>query len=268
MNRTTRELSEVQGVKSSLTNGQTKPNRVVNTNRSRKKAFAVLRRVSAGAIVVLFSLGLKAGTLSSINAYIGFAKTLKSTMGALVGETTVTPACALGRWDRYVYGYYGQREQGKPNYFGQHWQAIRNPYTGEFFYTSETRDQETGRWREVDHESISIPSLSRTTYTCVLNPTAPIVYNRLEDFSIQVWAASVKKTGYFSPKEPYTAFMKCDATSHQCNCAQINFMQQSTKIRSNPIPLRDSGTVTVKMPIPQYEYSFPPLLWVGDWKDY
>ncbi|HOK78526.1 MAG TPA: hypothetical protein PLW35_12495 [Verrucomicrobiota bacterium] len=268
MNRTTRELPEVQGVKSSLTNRQAKPNRVVNTNRLRKKAFAVLRRVSAGAIVVLFSLGLKAGTLSTINAYIGFAKTLKSTVGELVGGTTVTPACALGRWDYYVYGIYGKTEDGKPKYFGQHWQAIRNPYTGEYFYREESRDERTGRWHEVRHEPISIPSLSRATYTCVLSPNAQMIYNRLEDFSIQVWAASVKKTGYFPPKEPYTAYMKCDATSRQCNCAHMDFMPQTTKIRSAPIQLRDSGIVTVKMPIVQYEYSFPPLLWVGDWKDY
>ncbi|MDH7502766.1 MAG: hypothetical protein QHJ82_08665 [Verrucomicrobiota bacterium] len=268
MNRSKIEFSKVQGVKHSPTNGQTKPNRVVNTNRPRTRASAMLRRVSVCATVALFSLGLKAAPLSTINAYIGFAKTLKSVVGEFVGGTTVTPACALGRWDYYVYGIYGKTEDGKPKYFGQHWQAIRNPYTGEYFYREESRDERTGRWHEVRHEPISIPRLSRATYTCVQSPNGQIIYNKLEDFSIQVWAASVKKTGYFPPKEPYTAYMKCDATSQQYNCAQMDFMPQTTKIRSAPIQLRDSGIVTVKMPIVQYEYSFPPLLWVGDWKDY
>jgi len=269
MNRVTKELSEVQGVKPGLAKGQTKQNHVINTNRlQRNKTFSVLRKMSAGAIAILFASGLHAGTLSTINAYIGFAKTLKSIWGGIVGETTVTPACALAKWDSYVYGIYGKREDGKPNYFGCHLQVIRNPYTGAFFYKKELRDQYTGQWSLAGNEQIDIPRLARMTYTCVPTPGGPIIYNMLEDFSLQVWAASVKKTGYFPPKEPYTAYMKSDATSLQQNCDQLSFTPQQTKIRSTPIPLRDSGTLTVKMPIVQYEYAFPPLLWVGDWKDY
>lgn len=269
MNRSTREFSEVQGVKAGLAQGQTKQNHVINTNRlQRNKTFSVLRKMSVGALAILFASGLHAGPLSTINAYIGFAKTLKSIWGGIVGETTVTPACALARWDSYVYGIYGKREDGKPNYYGRHLQVTRNEFTGLFSYKTELRDQYTGRWYAVDRQQIDIPRLARMTYTCVPTPGGPFIHNTLEDFSLHVWAASVKKTGYFPPKEPYTAYMKCDAKSLQKNCTHVDFNPRDTKIRSTPIPLRDSGTVTVKMPIVQYEYAFPPLLWVGNWKDY
>lgn len=260
--------ARLNGTNQEITKAQPEVISLVDRRHVRKRDSALLAIVLTSAATVLLSSNTHGAPLSMINAYIGIAKTIKSAVGAFIGETTVIPACALARWDHYDYGIYGKNSEGKPNYFGQHLQVIRDPHTGDFSYKTELRDCKTGKWFVANRDVISIPRLSRLTWTCVPTPRAPFIYNTLEDFSLHVWAASVTKTGYFPPREPYTAFVKCDATSCQYNCADLNFTPRQTKIRSKPILLRDSGTVMVKMPIPQYEYSFPPLLWVGKWYEY
>lgn len=146
-----------------IVKAQTQKTSTANPSPMRKKNVAWLTLMLTATGVLLFSSNLHATPLSTVNAYIGIAKTIKSVLGKFIGETTVTPACALGTWDHYDYGIYGLTKDGKPNYFGRALKVWRNPITGRFFYRTLIRDPQTGKWQEADREPIDIPRLAKLT---------------------------------------------------------------------------------------------------------
>lgn len=124
MNRWTTKLTGLAGIKPQSIKIQIaagSSNAVFSCTRN--KRFRFRPRALTGVALLLLTSGLNASGLSTINAYIGFAKTLKSAIDGFIGTTTVTPAVALGRWDHWDYGIYGLGGNGKPNFFGRHFEC-------------------------------------------------------------------------------------------------------------------------------------------------
>lgn len=215
-----------------------------------------LSKCLLAALLCGASPGAEADSLGKI---IGTTKTLVQFIGSLAGKTEVTPAYAINYWTARYWGYYA----GWPfrNYY-----AVREDVAfGERFYRSAHLQGDFTY--VVSEEPFPVDILRRYNYNCDMAPWMPntYVYNEVGDFSVAVWVSSLKKTGYFPPGEPYTAWIKSVGTQVAENCnPPPNY---SREFRSS-VQITDTGISILKPGWPGYSYTFPFLCWVGDCYDY
>lgn len=215
-----------------------------------------------------FVLGLTLISVSHSACYaqlgeiFGYAKDLTSWVGGLVGKTTVTPAYAISMWRQDCWGQYANSPYNVHKY-------VYRDLLGSYFYTFAWED-DFGNWT-VSSDPFSINCVSRLNYYCDRSHTLPdgfvqyFIFNELRDFEIAVWAASVVKTGYFPPSQPYPVWLKSDATLLSSTCASVSPYTRETR---HGTTIRDTGITTTKMGLVNYDYSWPMLCWVGDCYDY
>jgi len=142
---------------------------------------------------------------------IGIAKTLHSTYSGLMGSVTVTPAYALGYYDKDFTQYYGQ------SYYSTGKHVSRDLITGDFDYLTWGRDAYGNYWQNED--SFTVPPLERSNYYCNMSsgPNLFIIMDTI-DFRVDSWVESISKTGYWPIDGPYKTVLKSQATRIQQNC--------------------------------------------------
>ncbi len=213
---------------------------------------------------------VQAVAVSTLNAYLGIAKTFYGLGMGLRGRTTVQPAHALHLWQREESGTYGRHaDDGSPCYFGTRMVFRRNPANGQLFYWTWQRDDRTGGWICVSHEPIWVGNemgrLSELHYDC---SPSPGYYHTTETYVLAAWAASIVKTGWYPPGPPYKCFFRTDTETLPEEC-DADFQPVFETKQSWRFDLPESGGVVLVEPFAiQRIAAFPMLQWVGQVHDY
>lgn len=216
-------------------------------------------------ITILIPLVTASGEEISIGTVYGTVKTLYSTINGFIGATEVVPAVALNNWRRDWWGVYGNIA------FEARHRVTRSLITGQYHYQTIERQTILNSQeiiQSIEHKQpFNLSQICRWNYRCDLssiNQDGTVnhhVYNGFETFSLAVWAASVRKTGYFPPSGPFVGWIKHSRTEISPNC--------------NPSPGRiysalysysigESGTSTVTPIWINFDYSWPPRSWIGE----
>lgn len=212
------------------------------------------------ALVTVLLCGTSvAAEADSLGKIVGTGKTIVQALSGFIGETDVTPSYMVYYWTGRYWGYYA----GVPY---RHYYAVRRDgIMGRYFYGSSHFQGDV--LIDASEEPFPVNTLKRYSYRCDMAPWAPDLYvhNEVEDFSVAVWVSALKKTGYFPPGEPYTAWIKTVGTRIAENCDPPT---TNTREFRSSVAIQDTGFSILKPGWPGYQYTFPFLCWVGDCYDY
>ena len=196
--------------------------------------------------------------------FVGFVGILINIYNAMYGKTTVTPGYALHNWRNDSYGWYSNIQ------FGKHKKVSRFIATGVYAYEYKVL-QPDGTYK-IDTNPFANDVLKRLSYQCNLSTTnangalEKTIFNELEEFTVIVFhAAPVVKSGLWPPSAPYPIQIKCDADKLKRGCTEITPYHRGF---TTEVGLYDSGYSLTQIGFVNYQYSWPPIVWCGEFYEH